>query len=81
MSDTNNHDDSSDSKSIGKAIQQEWAEFTKDTDAARRKMEEAIDEAFKEKWSAGEITAIVVGVSVLAALLAIAIWKIYEVLA
>ena len=75
MSDNSNHD-SSDSNSIRKAIQQEWAEFTKDTDEARRKMEEAIDEAFKER---GEITAIVVGVRVLSALIAIAIWS-YNVL-
>ena len=77
---SDNNDQGSDN-SIGKQIQKEWAEFTKDTEDARKKMQEAIDEAFEEKWSIGEITAVVVGASVLAALIAIAIWKIYAAFA
>ena len=40
-------------------------------------MQEAIDEAFEDEWTSGEITAMVVGASVIAALLAVAGWKIY----
>ena len=68
---------SSDSDSIGKEVRKEWDAFTKDTQDSRKKMQEAIDEAFKEEWTAGEITAMVVGASILAALLAVAGWKIF----
>ena len=74
-------DKSHDSDALGEEIQKEWAEFTKDTERARREMQETIDEVFEEKWTAGEITAIAVGTAVIIALLAIGIWKMYEIFA
>ena len=71
--------DNNDSDSLGGEVQKAWAEFVKDNENARKDMQEAIDEAFEDEgWTVGQITAVVVGSAVAVALLAVAIWRIYE---